>query len=80
MSALRPAYGPAAPTPVLCRAGAFGAPPQPLRLRRFAVLRVLARPAAAARVLDALAVEAEMHRYGIGMIIDACAEYHQPRR
>lgn len=51
-------------------------PPRPLRLRRFAVLRVMLRPRAAARVLAALAAEAGMNRVAVGVVLRACAEVH----
>ena len=61
------------------RPAGFLRPRYRLRLRRMAVLRVLAHPVAAARLLDVLADEADVGRYGIGVIIKACAEHHVPR-
>ena len=55
-------------------------PPRLLRLRRFAVLRILIRPRATARLLGALAAEADMRRYAAGVVIKACAAWHVPRR
>ena len=55
-------------------------PPQSLQLRRLAVLRILLRPRAAARVLGRLAYEAEMHRRSVGVVIQACVHAHVPRR
>lgn len=55
-------------------------PPRPLRLRRAAVLRVMLRPRAAARLLEALAAEADMCRAAVGVVIRACALTHVPRR
>jgi hypothetical protein len=57
----------------------FTAPRKPLRLRRLAVVRVMLRPRAAARLLGALADEADVRRYAIGVILTACAEWHVPR-
>jgi len=56
------------------------APPRPLRLRRGGALRILLRPFAAARLLDALAAEADMNRYAAGVVIKACVTAHVPRR
>jgi hypothetical protein len=55
-------------------------PPGPLQLRRLAVLRVLAHPIAAARLLGALADESDLRRHAAGVLIRACAEWHEPRR
>lgn len=49
---------------------------RPVRLRRAAVLRVLLRPRAAARLLGALAAEADMNRVAVGVVIRACAAVH----
>ena len=54
---------------------ALGAP-RPLRLRRFAVLRIMLRPCATARLLGALAAEADTGRVAIGTILRACAIAH----
>jgi hypothetical protein len=62
------------------RLPSFLAPPRPLRLRRLAVLRVLAHPLAAARALDHLADESDQYRRAVGSVIRACASTHQPRR
>jgi hypothetical protein len=51
-------------------------PPRPLRLRRLAVLRVLARPRRAARLLQALAAEADLNRLAAGRAIRVCAVFH----
>lgn len=53
--------------------------PRPLRPRRLAVLRVLCRPLAAARLLADLAYLADMNRYAVGVALRACAEVHVPR-
>lgn len=55
-------------------------PRRPLRLRRFAVLRVMLRPRAAARLLDGLAGQADLNRVAVGVVLRACAEAHVPRR
>jgi hypothetical protein len=55
-------------------------PPRRLQLRRLAVLRILAHPFAAARLLGALAEEAEMSRRSVGAVIRACTVAHVPRR
>ena len=54
-------------------------PPRPVRLRRFAVLRIMLRPRATARLLGALAAETDMRRYAAGVVIKACAMWHEPR-
>ena len=53
-------------------------PPRPrrLRLRRLAVLRVLTRPRAAARLLEALADEATVQDLAVHAVINACAQVH----
>jgi hypothetical protein len=50
--------------------------PQPLRLRRAAVLRVMLHPAAAARALDGLAAESDLRRLAVGCVLRACARTH----
>lgn len=46
-------------------------PPRPRRPRRFAVLRVMLRPRAAALLLDALAGQADINRLAAGAVIRA---------
>jgi hypothetical protein len=48
----------------------------PYRLRRLAVLRVLIRPRAAARLLQDLADDAATYRLGCDVVIKACAQVH----
>jgi hypothetical protein len=57
----------------------FLAPRRPLRPRRFAVLRIMLRPRAAARLLALLAVEADTNRVAAGAVLRACAYAHVPR-
>ncbi len=54
--------------------------PRPLRLRRGGALRVLLRPRAAARLLEALAAEADVKRCAVGVALRACAYAHVERR
>ena len=54
--------------------------PRPLRLRRGGAIRVMLRPRAAARLLEGLAAEADTRRYATGVVIKACAIWHEPRR
>jgi hypothetical protein len=58
------------------RAASFLDPPQPLRLRRGAILRVMLRPRRAARLLEGLAAQAEVNRAAVGVVIKACARVH----
>lgn len=46
-------------------------PPRPLRLRRFAVLRIMLRPRAAALLLAGLAYQADINRVAVGVSIRA---------
>ena len=55
-------------------------PPRPVRLRRFAVLRIMLRPRAAALLLALLAAEADTGRVAVGVVLRACAVHHVPRR
>jgi len=64
----------------ITRPASFLEPPRPLRLRRFTALRILFRPRATARLLGALADEADMRRVAAGVVIKACAAWHVPRR
>jgi hypothetical protein len=52
----------------------------PVRLRRLPVLRVMLRPRAAARLLQALADDDAAYRLGAHVLIQACAMWHEPRR
>ena len=54
--------------------------PQPLRLRRGGVLRVLLRPRRAAQLLDGLAAGADLNRVAVGVVLRACAHAHVERR
>jgi len=58
----------------------LAAPRRPLRPRRFAVLRIMLRPRAAARLLGQLAAQADVNRVAAGVVIRACALHHVPRR
>jgi hypothetical protein len=48
--------------------------------RRWAPLRVILHPRAAARTLELLAEEAHMSRCAVGAVLRACAATHVPRR
>jgi hypothetical protein len=55
-------------------------PQQNAAPRRWAPLRVLLHPRAAARTLELLAEEARMSRCAVGAVLRACAATHVPRR
>jgi hypothetical protein len=50
-----------------------------IKLRRFAVLRVMLRPRSAARLLAALARQSTDRDTAISVIIEACALFHYSR-
>ena len=62
------------------RLKSFLDPPQPVRLRRFAVLRVMLRPRAAALLLEDLAYHADINRVAVGVVLKSCAVAHVERR
>jgi hypothetical protein len=58
--------------------GPFG-PRRPLRARRGITFRVLLRPRLAARLLAALADDADVNRVAVGVVLRACACAHVSR-
>jgi hypothetical protein len=60
----------------ITRPASFLEAPRPRRLRRLAVLHILAHPFAAARLLEVLAAEAATARLACHVVVKACAEVH----